>query len=87
MHLLDVQICAAFAGALLSLMLAAGISLWMAPALSLPLLLAPLGATAATLFGLLDSPPAQPRSVLGEPVEENSCQALDSEVDYVCLRH
>ncbi|KAK9816386.1 hypothetical protein WJX74_002587 [Apatococcus lobatus] len=58
------QVCANFAGALLSLMLAAGIAIWMAPALSLPLLLGPLGATAATMFGLLDSPPAQPRSVL-----------------------
>lgn len=61
------QVCANFAGALLSLMLAAGISIWMAPALSLPLLLGPLGATAATMFGLLDSAPAQPRCVLGGP--------------------
>ena len=51
---------------MLSLMLAAGISIWMAPGLSVPLLLAPLGATVAVLFGLLDSPAGQPRSIFGE---------------------
>ncbi|KAK9861591.1 hypothetical protein WJX84_006733 [Apatococcus fuscideae] len=60
------QVILTFAGTLLSLMLTAGISIWMTPGLSLPILLAPLGATAATLFGLLDAPAAQPRSVFYE---------------------
>lgn len=57
------QVLLCFIGALLSLMLTAGVSIWMAPGLSVPLLLAPLGATVAVLFGLLDSPAGQPRSI------------------------
>ena len=57
-----------FAGALLSLMLTAWIMIWMAPGLGLPILLAPLGATAAVLFALLDTPGGQPRSVFCESI-------------------
>ena len=65
-----------FAGAVVSLMLTAWIMIWMAPGLGLPILLAPLGATVAVLFGLLDTPGGQPRSVFCEPASAFSAPSL-----------
>ena len=52
-------------GAFCGILLLSGLTLWLEPAYSLPLLYASFGASAVLIFGNISSPLAQPRNFIG----------------------